>query len=174
MSDFDDSDAAEDSWDERPSKSELKRQSTAVQKLGEAMVELSDKELARMPIEDERLMEVIKEARGIRSRSARRRHLQLLGKLMRGIDPAPIEAALDELHQRRRGAADAFKALEDWRDRVLKEGDSAIQALLETWPHADRQQLRQLLRQHQKETAAGKPPAASRKLFRYLREMAGE
>ncbi len=173
MADFDD----QDEWDEddeRPSKSELKRQSTALQKLGEAMVELSDKELARMPIEDERLMEVIVEARRIRSRSAKRRHLQLLGKVMRGIDPVPIQQALDELHQRRAGAADAFKTLEAWRDRILSEGDSAIQALLDTWPQADRQQLRQLLRQHQKEAAAGKPPAASRKLFRYLRELAGE
>ncbi len=174
MSDFDDELEREDDWEDRPSKSARKRQMTALQKLGEAMVELSDKELARMPIEDERLKEVIVEARGIRSHSARRRHLQLVGKLMRDVDPAPIQQALDELHQRRRGAADAFKALEDWRDRLIREGDGAIQAALDTWPQADRQQLRQLIRQHQKEASTGKPPAASRKLFRYLRELAGE
>jgi ribosome-associated protein len=157
-----------------PSKSALKRQMTALQKLGETLVELSDKELARMPIEDERVREVIHEARGIRSHSARRRHLQYLGKLMRDIDPTPIEAALEALHQRRRGDAAAFHQLEQWRERLLREGDPAVQALLEAFPAGDRQLLRQLLRQHRREVETGKPPAASRKLFRYLRELTEE
>lgn len=157
-----------------PSKSELKRQMTALQKLGETLVELSDKELARIPIDDERVREVIHQARGIRSHSARRRHLQLLGKLMRNIDPQPIEQALEELHQRRRGNAAAFHRQEEWRERLLREGDPAVQALLEEFPQGDRQLLRQLIRQHRKESETGKPPAASRKLFRYIRELAGE
>lgn len=160
--------------EERPSKSALKRQMTALQKLGEALVELSDRELDRIPVEDAQLRQVIIEARGINSRSARRRHLQYLGKLMRSIDPEPIQQALDQLHQQKRGDADAFKHLERWRDRLLAEGDSAVDALLQEQPAADRQQLRQLVRQHRKETTAGKPPAASRKLFRYLRELSRE
>ncbi len=159
---------------EPPSKSELKRQMTALQKLGETLVELSDKELARMPIADDRVREVILETRAIRSNSARRRHLQYLGKLMRGIDPVPIQQALDALHQRRRGDAEAFHRLEQWRERLLQEGDPAVQALLDEFPDGDRQLLRQLIRQHRKESGTGKPPAASRKLFRYLRELAGE
>ncbi len=158
----------------QPSKTALKRQMTALQKLGETLVELSDKELARMPIEDDRVREVIHEARGIRSHSARRRHLQYLGKLMRGIDPIPIEQALEALHQRRRGNAEAFHRLEQWRERLLQEGDPAVQALLDAFPGGDRQLLRQLIRQHRREAEAGKPPAASRKLFRYLRELGGE
>lgn len=157
--------------EEQPSKSALKRQMTALQKLGEALVGLSDRELARIPIEDEKLRQVILEARGINSRSARRRHLQYLGKLMRSVDPEPLQRALDELHMQRRGDAEAFQHLERWRDRLLAEDDGAIDGLLEEYPAADRQQLRQLVRQHRKETAAGKPPAASRKLFRYLREL---
>ncbi len=159
---------------EKPSKSELKRQMTALQKLGEALVELSDKELARIPIEDEGLAKVIREARGINSRSARRRHLQYLGKLMRSVDPEPLQRALDDLHQRRRGEAQAFQHLERWRERLLEEGDGAFEELLREYPDADRQQLRQLIRQHQREASAGKPPTASRKLFRYLRELAEE
>ena len=168
MSDHDDT----DSDFEKPSKSALKRQMTALQKLGEAMVELSDRELERMPIENPRLREVIIEARGIRSNSARRRHMQLLGKLMRNVDPEPLQQAMDELHQRRQGDARAFQELESWRDRLLAEGDAAVEPLLEQWPAADRQQLRQLVRQHRKESESGKPPAARRKLFRYLRELA--
>ncbi len=173
MDDFED-DYEEGFEQVAPSKSALKRQMTALQKLGQTLVELSDKELARMPIEDDRVREVILEARGIRSNSARRRHLQYLGKLMRSVDPAPIQQALDALHQQRRGNAAAFHVLEQWRERLLREGDPAIQALLEEHPGADRQLLRQLIRQHRKETDTGKPPAASRKLFRYLREMIGE
>ncbi len=168
-------DEFEDDFEELPpSKTALKRQMTALQKLGETLVELSDRELARMPIEDDRVREVIHEARGIRSHSARRRHLQYLGKLMRSIDPAPIQQALEALHQRRRGNAEAFHRLEQWRERLLREGDPAVQALLEEFPDGDRQLLRQLIRQHRRETGSGKPPAASRKLFRYIRELAGE
>lgn len=159
---------------DRPSKSALKRQMTALQKLGEELVGLSDRELARIPIEDEDLHRVILEARGINSRSARRRHLQYLGKLMRSVDPEPIERALAELHQGRRENARAFQDLEQWRDRLLAEGDGALDELLADHPGADRQQLRQLIRQHRREVEAGKPPVASRKLFRYLRELIGE
>lgn len=157
--------------EERPSKSALKRQMTGLQKLGEALVALSDRELERIPIDDSKLRSVILEARAITSRSARRRHLQYLGKLMRSVDPEPIQRALDELHQHRRVDAEAFKQLEQWRDRLLADGDGAVDELLQAYPAADRQQLRQLIRQHRKEADAGKPPAASRKLFRYLREL---
>ena len=73
-----------DDWQDEeelgPSKTALKRQMTALQKLGEALVELSERELVRIPVDDERLLEVIREARAIKSNSARRRHLQYLGK----------------------------------------------------------------------------------------------
>ena len=165
-----------DDWQEEdedlaPSKSARKRQMTALQKLGEELVKLSERELVRIPVEDARLLETIREARAIKSHSARRRHLQYLGKLMRSVDPEPIEAALDALHQERRGEAKAFRELEAWRDTLLQEGDSAIQGVLQRFPGGDRQQIRQLLRQHKRESATGKPLAARRKLFRYLREL---
>ncbi len=158
--------------DEKPSKSAMKRQMTALQELGEALVALSDKELAKIPIDDERLYEVIIEARGIRSNSAKRRHLQFLGKLMRHVDPEPMESALNALHQARRDTAEGFQALEGWRDKLLEEGEPAIENLLAEFPSADRQQLRQLLRQHKKEVEMDKPAASARKIFRYLRDLA--
>jgi ribosome-associated protein len=165
------SEPKDDEEDLAPSKSARKRQMTALQKLGEELVGLSERELVKVPVEDARLLEVIREARAIRSHSARRRHLQYLGKLMRSVDASPIESALEALHQKRRGEAQSFQELEAWRDTLLHEGDSAVQGLLQRFPAADRQQLRQLLRQHRKELATGKPLAASRKLFRYLREL---
>lgn len=165
--DFDDYEQWED---EGPSKSALKRQMTALQELGVALTRLSDRQLARVPVEDERLRRAILETRRITSNSARRRHMQFIGKLMRDIDPAPIEAALQDLHAAGQADNERFHELERLRDLVLTEGDSGIQRVMDRWPGADRQQLRQLLRQHQQETAKGKAPAASRKLFKLLRE----
>lgn len=154
-----------------PSKTELKRQMHARQALGEALTDLPDKQLAALPISDERLLAAIRETRNIRSKNARRRHLQFIGKLMRDVDPAPIEAALEAQRRPGREKTARFHALESLRDKVLSEGVAGVETVLERWPAADRQQLRQLLLQHQREQQGGKPPAASRKLFRYLREL---
>jgi ribosome-associated protein len=154
-----------------PSKTALKRRMTALQELGEALTRLSDKQLSDIPIEDERLLTAVREVRGIRSNSARRRHLQYIGKLMRDIDPEPIERALQALDQRHRQDTDTFHELEQLRDNMLAAGAGGVGLATDRWPEADRQQLRQLLLQHQRETQRGKPPAASRKLFRYLREL---
>lgn len=157
--------------EEAPSKSEVKRQMLALQALGEALTELTDRQLERIPIQDERLRAAILESRNIRSKNARKRHLQFIGKLMRDVDAAPLQSALDELHQPEKTRNEAFHALEQLRDEVLARGTEGAEQVLARWPQADRQQLRQLLLQHQREQQRGKPPAASRKLFRYLREL---
>jgi ribosome-associated protein len=156
---------------EAPSKSAMKRRMTALQELGETLTRLSDKQLEKIPLADPQLARAIGEVRAIQSNSARRRHMQYIGKLMRSIDPAPIEAALDNLYQEQRDTADRFHQLERLRDEVLAKGLKGIEQVIEQWPAADRQHLRQLVLQHQRESARGKPPAASRKLFRYLREL---
>ncbi len=160
-----------DAEDEYVSKSELKRQMTALQQLGEELVGLSERELEKSPIEDDDLIDAIQLARSIRSNSGRRRQLQFIGKLMRRIDATPIAQALENLHRQRRHSADAFHAIEALRDRLLAEGPAAIESVIEQYPAADRQHLRQLLRQHSREQSAGKSPASARKLFRYLREL---
>lgn len=161
----------DDAEDLPPSKSALKREMTARQDLGVALCELSERELARIPVDDETLLEAIQEDGRIRSNSAKRRHRQYIGKLMRNIDPEPLQKALDALHQARRADARRFKQLEALRDRLLAEGDKAIGAVLKDFPDADRQHLRQLVRDAQREANAAKPPAVSRRLFRYLREL---
>lgn len=161
----------EDYGEDAPSKSEMKRRMTALQELGETLTRLSDKQLAKIPLEDPQLAQAIVEVRAITSNSARRRHMQFIGKLMRNLDPAPIEAALDSLYREQRESADRFHQLEELRDDILAQGLKGIEQVVARWPRADRQHLRQLVLQHQREAARGKPPAASRKLFRYLREL---
>ena len=161
----------EDELDEGPSKTAVKRQMHALQDLGKTLSELNDKQLAQIPIEDEKLLEALRETRRIRSKNALKRHLQYVGKLMRDVDPEPIEAQLDAMRRPAREANALFHQLEQLRDDVLAAGVTGVETVLSRWPQADRQQLRQLILQHQREMARGKPPAASRKLFRYLREL---
>ena len=160
-----------EAFDEGPSKSEVKRQMLALQALGQDLTQLNDKQLAQLPIDDERLLAAIRETRNIRSKNALKRHLQFVGKLMRSVDPAPIEAALESMRRPVQRKKEAFHQLEQLREEVLDAGIAGVELVLSRWPQADRQQLRQLVLQHQREIQRSKPPAASRKLFRYLREL---
>lgn len=157
--------------DAAPSKSARKREMHALQAMGESLVQLSDKQLQQIAIEDEALLEAILECRRISSNSARKRHLQYVGKLMRKVDTTAIQAALDTLHHAHQASTDAFHELEALRDAMLEAGPPGVELALVKFPDADRQHLRQLLRQHQREVSKQQAPAASRKLFRYLREL---
>lgn len=158
--------------DRRPSKSALKREMSARQALGERLCSLTPRELAQIPLDpDTALYAAVVQSRGIASNSARRRHMQYIGKLMRAVDPAPLQAALEQLHASHAAETEALHALEALRDDLIRRGDPAISAVVERWPQADRQVLRQILRQQSREQATGSPPAASRRLFRYLREL---
>ena len=156
---------------ERPSKSARKREMHALQTIGETLVELPERELLTIPLSGE-LEEAIQTARRINSREGRRRQLQYIGKLMRRLDCTPIETALTELQAGRKQAARQFHALEALRDELIQQGPNALDRVLALHPEADRQHLRQLIMQAQREQNANKPPAASRKLFRYLRSLA--
>ena len=153
------------------SKSERKRQATHLQKLGSRLCELNDSDLAQLALPD-KLLDAIADYRRFPSREARRRQLQYIGKLMRDIDPEPITAAMADLHQVTAGDNERFHHLEALRDLALSEERAGIEKILAAFPTADRQHLRALLRQHRHEVERSAPPAASRKLFRYLRQLA--
>lgn len=153
------------------SKSQLKRESHALQAMGEELVELSAAKLAKIPMPDE-LADAVALARKIRARGGRKRQLQYIGKIMRSIDATPIEQALADLKNAAGKEAAKFHRLEQWRDRLVDEGDAALGDLLEAFPDADRQHLRQLIRNAQREAAKNKPPKSAREIFRYLRDLA--
>ncbi len=156
--------------EEQPkSKSAVKREMTALQKLGEELVNLSPAKLAKIPM-PEQLQEAVMLARRLKNREGKRRQLQYIGKIMRVIDSDAIQQALDSFHHESLAFRQHFHRLENWRDRLISEGDRAMEDLLVEIPELDRQHLRQLIRQAQKEDSQNKPPAASRKLFQYLRD----
>lgn len=160
-----------DELDERPSKSARKREMTELQELGTAIVKLSDGELATIPLEGE-LLEAITVARRIKSGEGLRRQMQYIGKLMRLVNVDAIRAAYEELQNGRQQRNQQFHALEQLRDEIITAGLTSMEKVLELYPDADRQHLRQLIVAAVKEREQQKPPAASRKLFRYLRELA--
>jgi ribosome-associated protein len=152
------------------SKSEIKRDAEELKRLGVELVELGKNALEKMPLDDD-LRAAIELAQKIK-KEGRRRQLQLIGKMMRSRDVEPIRQALDKLKNRHNQQVSLFHKLEALRDRLVDEGDEAISEVLRLYPEADRQQLRVLIRNAQKEKAANKPPKSYRQIFSYLRELA--
>lgn len=165
-------DEAEDfAYDEPLSKSELKRQSAELQKLGEEIVNLSDAHVATIPM-DEELHDAVHQARAQnRKKEGYRRQLQFIGKLLRRRDTAPVKEAMAKLTHQHRANNAAFHALEKAREDVINQGDEAIQTLVEEYPELDRQKLRQLHRQVKKEREKNSAPKAYRELFQYLKSV---
>lgn len=155
---------------EQKSKSRLKREMISVQDLGEELVELPIRLLQRFDL-PESLLDAIEAARAMSARGARKRQLQYIGRLMREVDAEPIRKVMDDIKHGQVHAAQQLHLIERWRERVLSEGDDAIQALCEEYPETDRQRVRQWLRAVEQERAANKPPTAARALFQYLREL---
>jgi ribosome-associated protein len=153
-----------------PSKSQLKRDAHALQQLGVALLEVSEDDWAKLQLSAS-LVAALREAKRISARGARKRQMQLIGKLMRDIDPEPVRQYFEELRLAARRQARQQHELEDWRDRMISDGDSAIDAYMAEHPDADRQHLRQLVRQARKERDGDKPPRSSRALFRYIRDV---
>ena len=113
--------------DSKPSKSTRKREQLALQELGETLIALNDSELASLSLDDS-LHKAIRDAARISSRGALRRQKQLIGKLMRNVDPQPIRAKLAQLRADDVRNKRIFARAERWRDRLLVDGARALDA----------------------------------------------
>ena len=153
-----------------PSKSQLKRDSHALQAMGKELVEMPEGKLQKFNLPDS-LKEAIYEARKLKSREAKRRHLQYIGKLMRISNIDEIQNTLDKMDHQSLTYRQHFKQLEVWRERIITKGNKGIEAFLKDYPLAERQQLRNLQRQANREIELKKAPVASRKIFEYIRSV---
>ncbi|MDI6978578.1 ribosome biogenesis factor YjgA [Serratia sp. Se-RSBMAAmG] len=152
------------------SKSEIKRDAEELKRLGAELVDLGKNSLDKIPLDDD-LRAAIELAQRIK-KEGRRRQLQLIGKMLRARDEDPIRQALDKLKNRHNQQVALFHKLEQLRDRLIEKGDDAVAEVINLYPEADRQHLRSMIRNAQKEKAANKPPKATRQIFQYLRELA--
>lgn len=160
---------------EKPSKSQRKRDMTALQKLGQQLVEAPADRVKRIDL-PENLKIAMDECRKIRSHEGRRRQLQFIGKIMRGLDEADIamiNKAIESWKGQSKAETATMHALERQRDRLLAN-DSALTELLTQYPQADTQHLRSLIRNARKEHAEGKAPKTYREIFQVLKQLHAE
>lgn len=137
--------------DEEKSKSQIKREMQAYQELGRRLVELKPAQLEKLPLTD-KLRAALEEAHRHTARGALKRHLSFVGKLMREQpDLEAIQAYVERLDSSSQAHAQYFHQLERWRDRLLTGSPEEQEAFIAAYPDADRQTIRQLVRQAQKE-----------------------
>lgn len=151
------------------SKSEIKRQMTALQKLGEELVALPASKLYQLDL-PETLRDAVNQAKRITAHGGLRRQMQYIGRLMRITDAQPI---VEQLNAWRGDSAEViaeFHRMENWRTRLLAD-DAALTEFVDIYPQADAQQLRTLVRNARREAAAAQAPKSSRALFKLIREL---
>lgn len=153
-----------------PSKSQVKRECQHLQDIGDEIVKLNSEDLDSLDLPDE-LREAILTAQKIKSRSGLKRQRQYIGKLLRGCDSNAIEYQLRKIQHRHDTNTAQFKRLEKWRDRLIDSDKEVLGEIINRYPDIDRQHINQLIRTAHRENQQNKPPAASRKLFKYLREL---
>ncbi|MCX7628046.1 MAG: DUF615 domain-containing protein [Methylophilaceae bacterium] len=151
------------------SKTRRKRLMHELQCLGEALVALPTDKLAHLDL-PENLREAVLAARRITAHGARRRQLQYIGKLMRHVDAAPIQAKLAQWQHIHLEETARFHRVENWRRRLIEE-DAALSEFVARYPTPDIQHLRMLVRNARKEAASNQPPKSSRQLFRLMKEI---
>ena len=158
---------------DEPSRSQRRREALDVLKLAQTLADLSDAQLALVPLADELRAEVVR-TRAVTQQIARKRQSQYLAKQMRKLDDAELDAiraALEHDREHARRETAALHRVEQWRERLIGEGDAALSELLQQFPSADRQHLRQLVRNARIEREQNKPLHAFHELFRTLRQL---
>ncbi len=160
-----------------PSKSQVKREMHALQDLGKFICELPKKQLVNVPLSDTMLV-AIEEWRRLKKHEAKRRHLQYVGKIMRTEDLEAVQLALDKMNPSSDEYNRVLHQQERWRDRLIEQGNEALNEFCSEFEVNDVQPLRQLIRNASKESLlkeenpeaqAKSGKSAARKLFLYIK-----
>lgn len=160
---------------DRPSKSQLKREMTALQKLGAELIANSRDRVKRVPMPED-VRDAILECQKITDHEGRRRQLQYVGKKMRTLEPhevAAIQKVIDSWRGTSKAEAAALHLIERRREKLLAD-DGALTELVASHPELDAQHLRTLIRNARKEQAENKPPKAYREIFQILKGLEKE
>ena len=148
---------------DEPTRTDLKKESTELQKLGEDLLTLRAELMTKLELPD-KLVDGVAEAKRITNFEGKRRQMQFIGKLMRKLEPSKwdeIRAALQEQHMPSAKETMVLHQSEQWRDRLIAD-DDAVGQWLNLNPDTDSQQLRALVRQARKDAKPEKPGEAVR------------
>lgn len=162
-------------WD-GPSRSQRRREALDVLELARRLMDVSEAQLARLPL-DESMRALVRDSQRIKQQIARKRQTQFLAKHLRREDDATLTAirtGLDHAGSDARRDTARLHEAEHWREHLLADGDAALADFIAAHASADRQHLRQLVRNAHTERLQNKPPHALRELFRALREVLDE
>ena len=152
------------------SKSQRKREAHELLDLAKKLISMPPSRLADMPLDGD-LRNEVDFARSIHSHGARKRQLMTVGKMLRQRDTTSLLQAVNDIDQKNWQANARHHHVETWRDLLIKGSDRDLAGLLGQSPGGNTQTLRQLIRNANRELKLGKPPSATRKLFKLLREM---
>ncbi len=153
-----------------PSKSQLKRDSQQLVKLGEDILSLKKDEITALELPDE-LDSAIHTALKIKSNAGLKRQRLYIGKLLRNLDHESISTRVNKIKHRHDTNTAAFKRLENWRNDLITGDNSVLSEIIDHFHDVDRQHINQLVRSARQELSKNKPPSSARKLFRYLQEL---
>jgi ribosome-associated protein len=148
---------------DEPTRTDLKRESTELQKLGEDLLTLRADLMTKLELPD-KLVEGVAEAKRITNFEGKRRQMQFIGKQMRLLSAETIDAvraAIAEQHMPSAQETMVLHQAEQWRDRLIAD-DDAVGQWLNLSPETDSQQLRSLVRQARKDAKPEKPGEALR------------
>jgi ribosome-associated protein len=151
------------------SRTQIKKEATEIQKLGERLVALPINQINTMNLPDE-IRDAVVFAKSIKQHGAYRRQIQYVGVLMREFDTEPIIMAVREIDSAGYVKAMEYKQIETTRDELIAGNEGLLEDLINRYPQLDRQQMTRLIRNARKEISLGNPPKSSRSLFRYLKD----
>ncbi len=155
-----------------PSKSQKKRDMDGLKELGDRLTELSPDHLAK--VEDDDIRHAVEAAKKITKGNARKRQIQYIAKLLSRIDVDPIRTIIETLDASSAAYIQKFHQLEAWRERLVDGDSEALSEVLDTFPQADRQQLRHLVRKASDERETGQQTTHFRRLFQFLKGLSEE
>jgi len=152
----------------RPNKTQLKRDMKVLHDLGRELVDLAQNKLEEITL-SERMYDAVVSGKKMK-KAALQRHFRFISSIMHEEDVDTIQLELKQLALPQQKEVEDFHQLESWRDQLI-DGDNDLIEQLVTEIDADRQQIRQLVRNASKEAQQNKPPKSSRLLFQYLKEL---
>jgi len=158
--------------EEFESRTQIKQAAQAVTDLGQQIANMTDTEIKKMQL-PQKFTDAIFLLKSMDKGPALKRQKLFIGKMLRQDEPLIVEIkeklAIQETKIKQQNAH--FHKLEQWRDRMIVEGDSVLNEFIEHYPQADRQSLRQWIRNAKKEASQDKPPKSAREMFKYLRSL---
>ncbi|SJM92746.1 ribosome biogenesis factor YjgA [Crenothrix polyspora] len=154
----------------RPNKTLIKKEIGILFKLGEEMSALSPAHLKSLEL-PEKIHKAVVEVSVMKLNGARKRLLKFIAGQLHKIDVDPILERLARIKTQSAHVVREHHITERWRDRLINDGNDAITELMDDYPQADRQKLRHLVRNAQKEAELAAPPKSSRLIYQYLKEL---